>query len=169
MIRANTKKFLDAVEAAVANSKLKTMALVQATLAETNNAIVARTPVGKTGFLRNSWYGLLNEAPPERVSGKLLGAGQGEPPNLAVAKMKLGDKLYFYNATPYAVFVEFGTIHMAPRAFLRGGLADFAERHNKIGLKINLQAQSYGWTHGDAWRAFVDGAWVDNPVRPLPR
>jgi hypothetical protein len=84
-----------------------------------NEAVVTETPF-KTGFLRGSWYAGLNSAPD--------GAGQPDPSgaaaiarmNLTLADLKIGDVYNATNGANYAVFVEFGTQHMRPRAFVRG-------------------------------------------------
>jgi len=79
-----------------------------------NEQVVEATPV-KTGFLRNSWYAGLNSEP----------AGPGGTGGVAAltvvaADLKLGDIYYAVNGASYAVFVEYGTSKMRPRAFVRG-------------------------------------------------
>lgn len=79
-----------------------------------NEQVVEATPV-KTGFLRNSWYAGLNDEP----SGP--GGTGGVATLTAVAgDLKLGDVYYAVNGASYAVFVEYGTSKMRPRAFVRG-------------------------------------------------
>lgn len=81
---------------------------------DVNEQVVEATPV-KTGFLRNSWYAGLNSEP--SAPG---GTGGVASLDLVAGDLKLGDVYYAVNGANYAVFVEYGTTKMRPRAFVRG-------------------------------------------------
>jgi hypothetical protein len=107
-------KFID-------KAKGRTRAFALEFVQDLNVAVVRATPV-LTGFLRGSWYASLNS---EAAGQGALDASGGQSVarmNLTAAQMKLGDVFHAQNGASYAVFVEFGTQHMAPRAFVRGTL-----------------------------------------------
>jgi hypothetical protein len=79
-----------------------------------NEQVVEATPV-KTGFLRNSWYAQLNSEPAGPG-----GTGGVATLNVVAGDLKIGDVYYAVNGANYAVFVEYGTSKMRPRAFVRG-------------------------------------------------
>lgn len=113
------------VAAFAEKTKGKLRAFATEFIQDMNEAVVMATPVGKpprgTGFLRGSWFAQLNTLP---------GAQEGAPDkggtatvsqmNLVAADLKLGDTIYCTNGASYAVYVEYGTSRMAPRAFVRG-------------------------------------------------
>lgn len=62
------------------------------------------TPVD-TGHARASWVGQV--------------AGRGESGATALQTATLGEGIEISNPVPYVPFLEFGTVHMAPRGFIR--------------------------------------------------
>lgn len=87
--------------------------------------VVVNTPV-KTGFLKNSWQPYLNtEGSAQDGFAAPDPGGQMALDRLAlvVSTMKAGDVLYYVNHAEYGPFVEFGTVHQAPQAFVRGVIA----------------------------------------------
>lgn len=84
-----------------------------------NTMLVQNCPV-VTGTLKGSWYADLN-TPPQPISGPRDPGGDATIARLGVIAdlMKIGDTYKLSNGAHYAVFVEFGTSHMTPRAFTR--------------------------------------------------
>lgn len=82
--------------------------------------VVRATPV-KTGFLRASWWG--------SIGTPIANAGGGSVAqmNLVATTIVPGDVYYAMNGAAYAGFVEYGTVKMAPRAFVRGTVARAGE------------------------------------------
>lgn len=81
-----------------------------------NEEVVRATPV-KTGFLRASWYGSLG------TPSAAAGGGSVAQMNLVAATIVPGEVYFAMNGAAYAAFVEYGTVKMAPRAFVRGTVA----------------------------------------------
>lgn len=84
-----------------------------------NTMLVQNCPV-VTGTLKGSWYADLNSVP-QPISGPRDPGGDATIARLDViaSLMKIGDTYKLSNGAHYAVFVEFGTSHMTPRAFTR--------------------------------------------------
>ena len=77
--------------------------------------VVEATPV-KTGFLRASWHAALNNP------SSLPAPGSSDVSSVALtaSQLQIGDIFYYVNNAEYAGYLEYGTVHIAPRAFVRG-------------------------------------------------
>lgn len=91
-------------------------------------AFVQTTPY-VTGNLRASWFTDLNNPNPEGFVVAGFGTQAFQPETVpvtvgrmsaAIAHFQNGDTIYFKNSAFYAGYVEYGTIKMAPRAWVRG-------------------------------------------------
>lgn len=88
-------------------------------LQDMNQHVVENTPV-LTGNLRGHWYADLNGEPDaEAGTPDPSGGGAVARMNLALTDLKIGDVYYAVNGASYAGYVEYGTRHMWPRAFVR--------------------------------------------------
>jgi hypothetical protein len=97
---------------------------------ELNNQVIIATPVD-TGFLRNSWFGSIGSP-----SGGAGGSGGASALDVATVKLWVGDVFYATNTASYAGFVEYGTIRMAPRAFVRNTIARAQEIATMVANRI---------------------------------
>lgn len=104
----------------VAQAKGRTREFCIEFVQDLNEEVVRATPV-KTGFLRASWWGSIG-TPIENAGG-----GSVAQMNLVAAAIVPGDVYYAMNGAAYASFVEYGTVKMAPRAFVRGTVARAGE------------------------------------------
>lgn len=86
-------------------------------------AVVEATPVD-TGFLRGSWDAYIND-PSASGDGRKDPTGSATISSISVKVngVEIGDTIYILNSAKYASPLEFGTQHIAPRAFVRGTLA----------------------------------------------
>jgi hypothetical protein len=98
---------------------------VQQIALELGETVINQTPVD-TGFLKGSWFVSINN-PSVSFTGVEDKSGSGSKSRIAsgVQAYELGDTIYILNNTPYGPFVEYGTVKMAPRSFVRStvGLA----------------------------------------------
>lgn len=99
---------------------------------EMARAVVEATPVD-TGFLRGSWYARLDGK--VSSSGGLDGSVVAEM-HLTISKFKAGQTLYILNGCSYGWFVEYGTSTMAPRAYVRGTLAQAPAIAARVAARI---------------------------------
>ncbi|QOZ25278.1 HK97 gp10 family phage protein [Bradyrhizobium sp. CCBAU 51753] len=91
--------------------------LVTEFLQDFGGEVITTTPY-KTGFLRDNWYATIGD-------GGGGAPGRGNPigrVTAVVASYQLGDTITYSNGANYAGFVEFGTSHMAPRAWCRAAI-----------------------------------------------
>ena len=86
-----------------------------------------KTPVD-TGRLRAAWGVGVNVVPK---------GGNDFAATLATAKA--GDRIYLANNVEYAVFVEFGTAKMAPRAMVRTTVDEFQSAVNAAAAKAQKE------------------------------
>lgn len=121
---ASPEEFKTSIAKWVEKAEGKTQKFIVNFLMEFNETLVYNTPV-ITGTLRGSWYADLN-AVPQAISGPRDpgGAGVLSRLNIVAQLIKPGDTYHVANGTYYAIFVEYGTTRMAPRAFVRSTLAD---------------------------------------------
>lgn len=88
-------------------------------LQDMNEQVVYATPF-ITGNLRGHWYASIGSEPDAAGGSPDAGGGAIARMNLALAELQLGDVYFAVNGASYGPFVEFGTSHMSPRAFVRG-------------------------------------------------
>ena len=83
--------------------------------------VVKATP-WKTGFLRGSWFTELNNPGTRLASVEEDPSGAYTVARLSakITEARIGDRIYVMNGAKYAKFLEHGTQHIAPRAFVRG-------------------------------------------------
>lgn len=105
-------------EAAIGRLKGKVKKFAVEVIQDLNEAVVMATPY-ITGNLRGSWYASLNGEPDARSGPPDAGGGAVARLNMVVAELAIGDIYRAANGAIYAPFVEYGTRHMAPRAFVR--------------------------------------------------
>lgn len=104
-------------------AQVKVETYVQEFTVDMAKEVVDATPVD-TGFLRGSWDAYINDP-------SASGEGRNDPTgstsvssiSVKVNGIKIGDTIYILNSANYASMLEFGTQHIAPRAFVRGTLA----------------------------------------------
>lgn len=136
MIKMDGDRFQLQVDQWIAKAKGREKLFCTEFIQDINEQVVMATPV-KTGFLRGSWYAALG--------GDAEGAGGIDPSggtsvarmNLVASELKLGDIYHAQNGANYAVYVEFGTSKMAPRAFVRGTLDRAQEIANATLARIS--------------------------------
>jgi len=109
---------LDTVMAQLDHAQDKLKEFAVEFIQDMNQEVVENTPY-KTGNLRGSWYAALNDMPNAANGPPDAGGGAVARLNLTVADIKLGDVYYAVNGANYAVFVEYGTVHMEGRFFVQ--------------------------------------------------
>lgn len=105
-------------------------------LQDMNEQIVYATPY-ITGNLRGSWYAGLDGEPDAANGPPDGGSGAIARMNLALADLELGGIYYAVNGAAYGPFVEYGTQHMAPRAFVRSTIDRADEIADAAALRIS--------------------------------
>lgn len=90
-------------------------------LQDMNEAVVYATPY-VTGNLRGHWYAGIGSEPDAKGGSPDAGGAAVARMNVALAALQLGDVYFAVNGASYGPFVEFGTSHMEPRAFVRGAV-----------------------------------------------
>lgn len=106
------------IKAWVEKAKNKPLEFAVEFLQDMNEAVVYGTPF-VTGFLRGSWYSNVGSEPDADGGAPDSGGGAVARMNLALGELSLGEIYYAVNGASYGPFVEYGTSHMAPRAFVR--------------------------------------------------
>lgn len=107
------------------------------------NKMAELTPVD-TGFLRSSIQAGLN-APANTASKPNPGGSHtydGGEVSLVINNARLSDVIYCTFGANYAIFVEYGTSKMAPRAFVRQAAAQWPQIVNQVAQEA--QARSVG-------------------------
>ena len=101
--------------------------------------VVQRTPV-QTGFLAGSWFVSINNgAASFQGSEDTTGANSKARIASGLEAYELGDTIYILNTTSYGEFVEFGTVKMAPRSFVRSTVGDAPQIVNATVRSFNLR------------------------------
>jgi len=132
MIKVDFK--LDDAQFEKLNGKVKEFAVE--VIQDINEAVVQATPV-KTGFLRGSWWAALNAEADGQGSQDPSGGTAIARMNLTLADLKIGDVYNAQNGANYAVFIEFGTSKIRPRAFVRGVLDRAQEFADAAAVRVS--------------------------------
>ncbi len=109
----------DQVKAWIEKAKGLTLTFAVEFLQDMNEQVVYETPY-VTGNLRGSWYSNIGGEPDAASGPPDSGAGAIARLNMVLADLQIGGIYYAVNGAAYGPFVEYGTQHMAPRAFVRG-------------------------------------------------
>lgn len=107
----------------IAQARIRPQVFVHEFIQDITKEQVQATPVD-TGTLRANWfpdYGPSAQEPTTRTDP----SGVEAIANVSafLRGFRVGQTFYFLNNTSYAKFVEFGTERMAPRAYVRGTVA----------------------------------------------
>lgn len=112
-------------------AKFNAKAIAKATLTFRGTAlglfsrIVLRTPV-KSGRLRGNWQTQINSAPDSMLDVEdKTGSGVINEAFKKMAKVKLGDSIFFINNLPYALPIEDGSSLQAPAGMVKVTVAEF--------------------------------------------
>jgi hypothetical protein len=105
-------------------------------LQDMNEQVVYATPY-ITGNLRGSWYANIDSEPNALSGPPDGGASAVARLNMVLADLELGGVYYAVNGAVYGPFVEYGTQHIAPRAFVRGTVDRAQEIADAAALRIS--------------------------------
>ena len=101
--------------------------------------VVQRTPV-QTGFLAGSWFVSINNTSASlQGSEDTTGSNSKARISSGLEAYELGDTIYILNTTSYGAFVEFGTVKMAPRSFVRSTVGDAPQIVSAAVRSFNLR------------------------------
>ena len=92
--------------------------------------LVRRTPVD-TGFLRSRWAVSVNTSPPADTV-RNPGSGGFPPASTPRLKPVWGDRVYLYNNTEYAYFIEHGTPTMRAQPMVEPTYFYLVETANRL-------------------------------------
>ncbi len=135
---ATPESFRLDIQKFVEKAKGKTKQFAVEFIQELNAQVVQATPV-KTGFLRNSWYAVLNAEPSGPGGGDVAGM------DIVANELKIGDTFRAVNGAAYGMRVEFGFVgvdslgrhyNQAPRSFVRTTLDRAESIANEVGARI---------------------------------
>lgn len=116
-------KFSIDMDAWARQAEVKVKTYAQEFINDMAKEVVTETPVD-TGFLRASWDSYLND-PSAQDNTRSDPDGSATIANMSakINGIEIGDTVYILNSANYASALEFGTKSIAPRAFVRGTLA----------------------------------------------
>ena len=133
------EQFTAQLDGLINRTKTRMEEVVKESVLRIGQTVVQRTPV-QSGFLVGSWFVSINNGEVDFVGGEdTTGANSQIRIASALEAYQLGNTVFILNSTYYAPFVEFGTVKMAPRSFVRSTAGDAPQIVNATIRDFNLR------------------------------